>query len=341
MPHICVAIVAYQSDKTLPRCLAALDGQSFRDFETVIVHNGLTDCLGHLPDYAMKLRVVTPSSNLGFAAGNNLAAAKASVDTVWLALLNPDAYPEPDWLASFVAAARGYPNTNMFGSLQIDAENAKICDGRGDAYHPFGLAWRRGHGWPVPDGLKDCQAFSPCGAAAFYQLAAFQQVGGFDESFFCYLEDVDLGFRLRLAGGDCIQLANVKIQHLGGASSTSAFAVLHASRNQIRTYLKNTPSFMVWLLLPGFIACLFTFALRYAAAGHGQVVWQGIKDGFKDLPHIWRQRRSIQKTRKASIGRVMQAMTWLPVEPMRHLLRPRTRNYFSDSAGAAPRGKGV
>jgi len=117
--------------------------------------------------------------------------------------LNVDAFPEPDWLERLLAAAKLRPDGALFGSRMIQALDPERLDGVGDAYHVSGVPWCLGHGQNVRDSVAhDAEVFSVCGAAMLCRRDLFLEAGGFDESFFCYAEDVDLGFRLILLGTD-------------------------------------------------------------------------------------------------------------------------------------------
>jgi GT2 family glycosyltransferase len=110
----------------------------------------------------------------------------------------------------------------------------------------------------------------------------FLQHGGFDERFFCYCEDVDLGYRLRLAGERVMILPDAVVAHVGGGSSgpRSKFATYHGARNRVWTYMKNTPPLLFWLTLPlhvGITAMLITLASRRRLAGE---TWRGARDGL-------------------------------------------------------------
>ena len=108
-PRICVVIVTYNSDATIKRCIAALAAQTYREIEFVLVENGGTS---GAKDAVSVLDVPVrflERANLGFAAGNNLGVAQASPECTWIATLNPDAFPESDWLASFVEATARHP----------------------------------------------------------------------------------------------------------------------------------------------------------------------------------------------------------------------------------------
>lgn len=328
MPHICIAIVAYRSDDTLPRCLAALDAQTERDFEIVIVDNGLTPSLDSIiARVASPVKIIRSGGNIGFAAGNNRAAEAAAPDTVWFAALNPDAYALPSWLAAFRHAATAYPDCNMFGSLQLEASDPSYCDGMGDCFHASGLVWRRGHGWEIPDEIKDEEVFSPCGAAAFYRFADFRVAGGFDEDFFCYNEDVDLAFRLRLRGGNCMQLAGAVVHHVGGASGVSSFAVYHGIRNLIWTFIKNMPQPLLALLLPVHILAVGMLVLRNIVLGRGADAKRALRDAIVGRDKILAKRQTIQSTRTAKLTDLARSISWSPLGPLTHVLRPHGRRH--------------
>jgi N-acetylglucosaminyl-diphospho-decaprenol L-rhamnosyltransferase len=130
-PVISVVVVAYESGATLSRCLAALRVQTFGDFEVLLVDNGSSD---GAPQGAAKadptIRLIEAGGNIGFAAGNNLAAQQAKGQ--WLALLNPDAYADPDWLEQLMAATQRWPQIRSFACLQKAADRPGRIDGAGD-----------------------------------------------------------------------------------------------------------------------------------------------------------------------------------------------------------------
>ncbi len=195
-----IVVVNHNAGALLQLCLDALKAQSFGDFEAVIVDNASTDGsieTLRLPD--ARFSVLQAGENLGFAAGTNLGTVGCK--TKWIATLNPDAMPKEGWLEELRRATARYPDVGMFGSTQINARHPDRVDGFGDAYSIFGTAWRGASGHPMASlPGEDREVFAPCAAAAFYSRELFQSEGGFDESLFCYMEDVDLGFRLQLRG---------------------------------------------------------------------------------------------------------------------------------------------
>jgi|688.fasta_scaffold273823_2 N-acetylglucosaminyl-diphospho-decaprenol L-rhamnosyltransferase len=252
---VTVIVVAYNSGAYLQACIDSLAAQTFGDFEAVIADNASEDDSVErlrLPD--ARFRVVSMGGNIGFAAANNRVAARS--ESEFLALLNPDAEAEPTWLEALVSAAQVHPNAAAIGSVQRRLETPEILDGLGDVWHAAGLAWRGLEGRQSIDSINDGEIFGPCAAAALYRRAAFLSLGGFDERFFCYCEDVDLGYRLRLAGDGSVRASEAVVRHAGSgiAGRASDFSLFHGHRNRIWTFLKNTPDEIFWWALPYHLA---------------------------------------------------------------------------------------
>ena len=259
------------------------------------------------PAIAFQIRKL--GKNTGFAAANNLGAQLANGD--WLALLNSDAFPDPEWLENLLLAAEREPKFSFFASRQLQAGAPHVLDGAGDAYHISGLAWRRFAGLPVAQfGLESVEVFSACAAAALYSRRAFLQVGGFDESFFSYLEDVDLGFRLRLQGFRCLYAPDAVVYHVGSATLgvRSEFAYYHWQRNFIWSFIQNMPSGLLWMAFPVHLVANMIYQLYYTFHGRGGILLKGKWDALRGLPIALRKRRAIQRSRKISNLELFHAM---------------------------------
>ena len=217
MAEHAILIVHYNCWDYLRRCLASLRDQTLGDFSLYVLDNcsdePVPDDIRQWPD----LHLIECEKNLGFAAGCNLLLRKAR-DSTWSLLLNPDAAADPTWFENMVRAGEQFPENTFFCSRLI-SEDRQLLDGDGDCYHISGLVWRQGHGKAVPDSNGYQEVFSACGAAAMYRTSSVLEAGGFDEDFFCYVEDVDLGFRLRLRGERCLLVPDAVVAHAGGVSS--------------------------------------------------------------------------------------------------------------------------
>ena len=170
-------------------------------------------------------------------------------------------------------AAESNPKFDIFSSKLVNAADPMVMDGAGDAYHMSGRVWRIGHGEPVPASAENQQeVFSPCAAAALYRRNALHEVDGFDEDYFCYVEDVDLGFRLRLAGYRCLYVPQSIVHHVGSGTTGgqhSSFALYHGHRNLVWTFVKDMPGFLFWLLLPLHVILNLTSIIWFTLRGQG------------------------------------------------------------------------
>ena len=190
----------------------------------------------------------------------------------------------------------------------MNAADPSVLDGRGDAYHVSGLAWRIDHGaHAVSHSVAVSEVFSPCAAAALYRRSALLEVGGFDEDFFCYVEDVDLGFRLRLAGHKALYVPDAVVHHVGSGMTGgqhSNFAVYHGHRNLVWTYVKNMPVLLFWLFLPLHVAMNLVTLVVFTLRGQGRVIWRAKWDAIKGLRKMWWKRQAIQSTRMATVREI-------------------------------------
>lgn len=322
-PPVSIIIVTWNSRKHLPECINHILTQTHPELEVVLVDNGSEDgALDGLQENhpALDLKIHKLDSNRGYAFANNLAARLAR--TEWLALLNADAFPEPDWLENLLKAAEANPDYRIFASCQLQAGNPQILDGAGDAYHFTGLAWRQGYNRPANEfGLQKREVFSACPTAALYSREAFLDAGGFDEEFFSYFEDVDLGFRLRLAGKKCLYVPEAVVHHVGSASTgkRSDFSVYYGYRNMIWTFFKNMPTPLLWLFLPFHIATLLFFIIYLSLRGQGRVILRAIRDAAHGLPNALTKRKVIQKNRKVRPAELLKVMSTGMLEPYREL----------------------
>jgi GT2 family glycosyltransferase len=137
------------------------------------------------------------------------------------------------------------------------------------------------------------------------------EVGGFDEDYFCYVEDVDLGFRLRLTGHKAMYVPDAVVYHVGSGTTGgqhSDFAVYHGHRNVVWTFVKNMPGVLFWLMLPLHVLMNLVSILWFALQGRGGVILRAKRDALLGLPTMWRKRQCIQKTRVASIGEIWRQL---------------------------------
>lgn len=325
VPAVSIIILTWNSAAHLPHCLNCLLTQTYRDFEVIIIDNNSTDNATTLLEEkypALNLRVERLATNLGFAAGNNIGAHLARGK--WLTLLNADAFLEPDWLVNMLSAAERHPNS-FFSSQLIQANTPALLDGQGDVYHISGLAWRRNYCQPSITNLPEGEVFSACAAAAFYPAQTFLAVGGFDEDYFAYHEDVDLGFRLRLLGLQCFYIPTAVAHHVGSTSfgKRGERATYLGHRNLVWTYVKNMPTSLFWLFLPIHLAYTLMHLAYFTRINQGHVLWKARLDAWKALETTLKKRKMIQRSKTASTRSILQAMERAPFAPIQNI---RKRN---------------
>ena len=218
MSSVAVVIPNWNGRDWLPACLTAVAAQRRAPEEVIVVDNGSADgSVEYLAREHPRVRVIALDHNTGFAHAANVGWRAAGADHV--ALINTDVVVADDWLAGMLAAVDSEPRTAAVACKMVSlADPSRVYDA-GDILRRDGACEQRGR-FMADDGRFDTpgEVFAACAGAALYRRAALEAVGGFDERYFAYLEDVDLGLRLRLAGWRCLYLP-VVAGHAGEGSS--------------------------------------------------------------------------------------------------------------------------
>jgi GT2 family glycosyltransferase len=313
-----VVIVNFNGGEHLLRCLEAVTAQRRAPDAVIVIDNASGDgSLEAARERFPSLHFIVNDRNLGFAAANNQALRHCAQQQIaFAALLNPDAFPEPEWLERLLVAAQRLPGYGSFASTLMRDGSADIVDGLGDSYHVTGIAWRRRHGAVLdPAWLRECDVFGACAAAALYDVQAVSDIGGFDEDFFCYMEDVDLAFRLQLAGRPCRYVPEAVAWHVGSATSgyRSEFSTYHGQRNLVFTFAKNMPSMLLWPLLPLHVVANVIALVVAATRGQTRTAWRAKRDAWHALRGARAKRAHIQALRtRGAVGTIWRALSKSP-----------------------------
>ncbi len=249
MPVVSVVIPTWKGTARLQRCLEALSRQTFRDFEVIVVWNEAGDGGGICIPNGMALRVEASEANVGFAAAVNWGARLAQ--GAYLAVLNDDAFPEPGWLEALVAGMEAEKGVGACASLMVFDRAPDVAQSAGIAIDPAAICWDRLRGRPVVEAGEPCEVFGASAGAALYRRTMFEQLGGFDERFFAYLEDADLAWRAGTAGWRAVYVPRARVRHLTSAtlgedSPTKKFLL---GRNKVWLVAKNAPAVDLPLIL--------------------------------------------------------------------------------------------
>jgi len=302
-----VVIPTLAADSRLLECVQSLSRQTRPDLEVLIVDNsgkGLVGRNGTAPG----ARVIENAVNVGFGTAINqgIRASKSP----FIAALNDDAAAHPDWLAALLAAFERRPDAGMCAS-QVRLFGEARLDSAGMLIARDGSSKQRGHG-RLPDDFPVLEeVLMPSGSAALYRRAMLEDIGGFDDDFFLYCEDTDLGLRARWAGWKCLYVPGARVEHhySHSAGRASPIKAYYVERNRLFVLVKNFPARMLaaapvvtcarylwhaWYIFKGQGS-----AARFRAEGNAgpKLLWYVLRAHmalFANLPRLLRQRREIR-----------------------------------------------
>jgi GT2 family glycosyltransferase len=300
---VAVVVPCRDGMEWLPGLLASVRAQTRPPDEVLVVDDASDD--GSAAWLRVQgVAVLRNPRRLGFAATANRGIAAVAADAV--ALVNTDVVLDPDFLRR--AVARLEPGVAAVATKMVSLADPGTLDDCGDVLRRDGVCEQRGHGRP-DDGRHDApgEVFAACAGAAVYRRAAVVALGGFDESFHAYLEDVDLGLRLRLAGWRCAY-EPVVAHHAGGGS---AAAMAHparrmVARNTILLVARHFPARWAGPVLYRQCAWVWHAARERALWTH----LRGVASALPALPAALRSRRALRAAARVDVGDVVPALPW-------------------------------
>lgn len=278
-----VVIPNYNGIRYLKNCLLSLQKCEGEDFEVIVVDNGSTDGSDLLPDsLKLNVRLIKLNENTGFAHAVNVGIREAKGE--YVILLNNDTEVESGFVRKLTEALKKNRKAFSASAMMVDMNNREVLDGAGDYYCALGWAFAYGKGKKTEECDKGRKIFSSCGGACIYDKAKLEITGLFDELHFAYLEDVDLGYRARIAGFDNIYEPAAVVYHAGSGFSGSRyneFKIKLSSRNSVYLILKNMPLLQLIINLPFIVFGYLIKTLFFVLKGYGKVYLKGLLDGFK------------------------------------------------------------
>ena len=306
-----VVIPNWNGASHLPTCLNALNNQTIRDFEVIVVDNASSDESCELIErkYAT-VRVIRLTSNAGFTGACNVGIRAAHGNII--ALLNNDTEAADNWLQELASAFDRYQDAGILASRLMLFYKRDVFHAAGDLFRSDGTSANRGV-WQKDVGqYREGYVFSACGGAAGYRREMLQQVGLLDESFFFSLEDVDLGWRSQLQGWKTVYVPSAVVYHQLSATGGGTTASYHDGRNSIYVLIKDVPN-SVWRVY--WRSILWR---QIALAWQALCSWRG-KDararlrgqlaGICAIPALLSRRRKIQSTCKVSSEYIESILT--------------------------------
>lgn len=285
-----VIVVAYNSRAYLARCIESVLSELAPDDELIVVDNGSTDGSADLALRYPRVRLLR-GTNIGYAAGNNRGAAHARGDV--LVFLNPDTALHSGALGALLAPYEQRADAVLTTACLVHMGQPEIVNSCGNTMHYTGLTYCRGAGRPRAAYDEPAEVDAVSGAAFAISRAAFEELGGFDESFFMYVEDTDLSWRARLAGCRCLYVAGAVVEHDYRPSYTPAKAFL-LDRNRHLMLLKNLDRATYLRLVPGLL--LGELVTGGYLLMRGPRFW-GVKP--RVYRALWRQRGALRRAHRA------------------------------------------
>lgn len=281
MKKVTVIIPNYNGLKFMEPCFEALDRQTTDDYQVLVVDNGSTDgSVEWLKE--REIPSIFLDKNTGFCGAVNIGLKAA--ETPYVILLNNDTEVCEDFVAQMIRAIEKSPSIFSVSCKMIQLYQKDLMDDAGDMYTVLGWAYQRGVGQSAAGYNKEREIFSACAAAAIYRREVFETIGYFDEMHFAYLEDIDVGYRAKIAGYHNRYCPDAVVYHAGSGTSGSkynSFKVKLAARNNIYLNYKNMPALQ---LLVNLLPILVGIALKYGffkKRGFEKDYVDGLMEGLK------------------------------------------------------------
>jgi GT2 family glycosyltransferase len=325
---VTVVIANWNRKELLRACLDSLARQTHSSFEVVVVDNGSTDGSPALVEemaksYPVRLQLIAKSTNLGFCAANNLGILSTCAELV--ALLNNDAEAEPGWLEALERAIRSEEDVGMAASKVLVWEDPTRIDKCGHLIYPDGQTRGRGSG-QTDHGQFDRveEVLWPDGCAAMYRRAMLEDVGGFDEDFFAYADDAELGLRARWAGWRCLYTPDAVVRHHRGATLGlgSARRLTLIERNRVLLAVKLFPWSLLWAN-GAFLSARIVAGMWAAVRNRGEMrhypgmggkftaalaLLRGMAQAVPRIPATLRKRRALRGKRRLTSRQIRRLL---------------------------------
>lgn len=290
--YLSVVVVSYNSRHFLPACLDSILGQLDPTSELIVVDNGSADGSADLVQQEYPQVRLLRGANVGYSGGNNRGAHDAKGE--YLVFLNPDTVLQPGALAALIAPLTRHDDVALTTACIVFRDRPDTVNTCGNTTHYSGLTYCRGAERPRSQYRHSVEVDAVSGAAFAIRRAVFEELKGFDEQFFMYVEDTDLSWRARLAGYRCLYVPEAVVEHAYrmSYSPTKAFYV---DRNRHIMLLKNLRLQTYVRMLPGLcLAELVTCGFLLIKGPH----YWSIKPRI--YRWLWRNRRAIRKTSRSA-----------------------------------------
>ena len=301
---VSVIIPSWRRPDLLQECLSHLTEQTIpRDnHEIIVVENEAQPETASVVQLPANARIIPLTENLGTTGSVNFALQQSS--SRYVLLLNNDVELDPHFLEVLIAVLQGNPKCGFATGKLLNARRRDTLDGAGDALLCGGGSYRLGH--DDPDHGQFDQAvpiIAGCGAATLFRRSVLDEIGGLDDDFFAYLDDVDLGLRAQLAGYQGIYTPQAVAWHLGSASLGDVFHPRIAeflTRNQLFLLVKNYPASAFWRLLGPIALFQLLWLTLIIRRGRIWAYLRGLAGALRRMPRMLVKHHRTMRARRIS-----------------------------------------
>jgi len=285
---ISIIIPNYNGLFYMKQFLPSILAQYFNEKEIIIVDNGSDDgSVDWLKSLGEELVLIELEKNHGFSKAVNEGITKATGE--YIVLLNNDIILPQEFLTSLYDCMIQKQNTFSVQAKMLKYDNQNLIDDAGDNLTIFGWTKKRGIGKLKNHYQKEVKVFSSCAGAAMYKKSILDKIGTFDENYFAYLEDVDIGYRSRIYGYENWYCPDAICFHVGSGTSGSrynSFKVKISARNNIYLVYKNMPLIQLILNSPFLLVGFLIKWLFFVFKGYGKDYREGFREGLTTLKKI-------------------------------------------------------
>lgn len=282
MCEVTIIIPNYKGKEHLFPCVKSLYEQDRTEKKILIIDNASEDgSIEQVKESYPEIECVMLDKNYGFCRAVNIGIEKA--DTPYVILLNNDTVIRENYVKYLLETIKAEPNIFSIEPKMIQYHDPSRIDSAGTYYNALGWAFAYGKDKKVENYQHARKIFAACAGAAIYRREVFEKIGMFDEKHFAYLEDVDVGYRARIAGYDNRYEPKAEVIHVGSAASGARyneFKIRLSSRNNVYLLYKNMPLGQKILNSPLLFAGFLIKYIFFQRKGYGRLYLDGLKEGW-------------------------------------------------------------
>ena len=346
-PKVSVIIPYHSGFETLTRCLQSVFDSDYPDMEVIVVDDLSADSGGERAKAMFKeLSVITNKLNIGYGGSCNAGAAKSQGE--YLVFLNSDTEVMSTWLNYLIEISIEH-NAKIATPRILFMTNKDLINAAGGSCDIFGVGWNRGNGFQEKGQFVDPEYVFYGSACLLVSRDVWYEIGGFDESYFMYFEDVDFCWRSKLGGYETLYIPSSVIYHQWRETTKDPYFITSlVFRNHLRTILKNYSVAYLCMVLPSYLV-LKVVELAYFSVKSKKmfnIVISGLMWNLRNLNSLSSARSKAQNKRKVKDSHIVERMSMLSVEfrlltgnikhPLRRFLMDPSHLHTKETTGLNP-----